>query len=409
MNILKNIYIIIAVLLISSCSKDEVIVADETNFNEKEATVSQNGFFPGDEVTRATLSYGSKGLTINWNVDDKFGIFPTSEDDNSTTASKTSMQLFTCYSVYDDPQNAGINSDYNDFHFLSNYGYTAYYAKTINPEAHYDNIDFDFTEQTQKGYVNMGAYYKAGNDYNNPKYKDSETAACQHLGDVDILISPEMKRDDTKQRMFFPMRHIGAIARFFLLTPAKKLKIKELRLISNNKIFYETGKVTLTKHPYVEEYEPQEKPITVTAGFDYSTDKYNYGVCLPQFENPQVTPNEASKTNCLVLKFGANGGGIDNLYSTDTDYGNYLLAYMMMYPINTTDDDNVYVYVTAEDLETNKPLYFRTKRLANKNMFSGYVYQWKERTTEDTPIELTATLQTWQEVASGAIDTNLEK
>lgn len=408
MNILKNIYIIIAVLLISSCSKDEVIVADETNFNENEASVSQNGFLPGDEVTRTTLSYGAEGLTINWNVDDKFGIFPTSGA-NGPTPTDISMQSFTCYSVDNNPQNASINSDNSGFQFLTTYGYTAYYAKTIKPETYYNNIDFDFTEQTQKGYVNMGAYYRASNDYNNPTYKESETAACQHLSDVDVLISPEMKRDDTKQRMFFPMRHIGAIARFFLLTPAKKLKIKELRLISNNKIFYETGKVTLTKHPYVEAYVPLEKPITVTAGFDYSTDKYNFGVCLPQFIDPQVTPNEASQTNCLVLKFGDNGNGIETLYSSDTTYGNYLLAYMMMYPINTTDADNVYVYVTAEDLETNKPLYFRSGKLANKNMFSGYVYQWKERTTEDTPIELTATLQTWQEVASGAIDTTLEK
>lgn len=382
-------------------------MADETNFNEKEASVSQTGFFPGDEVTRATLSYGSKGLTISWNIDDRFGIFPTSE--NNTALEQSSMQPFTCYSVDNNPQNASINSDYNDFHFLSNYGYTAYYAKTINQEAHYNNIDFDFTEQTQKGYVNMGAYYRASNNYNNPKYKESETAACQHLSDVDVLISPEMKRADTDKRMFFPMRHIGAVARFFLLTPAKKLKIKELRLISNNKIFYETGKVTLTKHPYDASKVPAQAPITVTDGFDYNNDIYNYGVCLPQFKNPQMTADEASKTNCLVLKFGENGNGIDNLYDSDTRYGNYFMAYLMMYPITTSDADNVYIYVTAEDLETNKPLYFRTKRLANKIMFSGYVYQWTETTTEDTPIELTATLQTWQEVASGAIDTNLEK
>lgn len=409
MKLLYYIYTLAFIFAFTSCSKEEVennVMIEDNHIT----TVSQDGFLPGDEYTRATLSYGERGLTLKWQKGDEFGIFPTSDGDGKEINSGNSSQQGFKWeeTTEDDTQWATIKPHYEEFTFVESYGYTAYYPYKDEEDLSYTSIPFDFSNQIQKGYVNMGAYYKKGG-FDANEYKESELLACEHLCKADVLISPEMLT--SSKNMHFPMRHIGAVARFFLLLPAKQLKVKELRLISNNKIFYTKGTANLTRHPYKKGFTPSITPLNSST--TATTDKFNYGVCLPQFANNQIAVDEQSKTDCLLLKFGtdASASGIESLYgkSNAYNYGNYFISYMMMYPITTTDADNVYIYVVAEDLSTHKDIFLRTKKLDNQKMFSGYVYQWNERTNEDTVIELTATLQSWQEVASGAIETDLEK
>lgn len=409
MKIFNYIYIASLLTVFASCSTSENVEDAPVYEEDEKAIMSQDGFQPGDAVTRSSLSYGADGLTLNWTDGDRFGVFPTSQNGSGTVVDHSQQIEFKIPSNGANGQVATANS-VKDFIFNSQYGYTAYFPYKAN-NSRYDAIPFNFSNQTQKGYVDMGAYY-TGNKYDDPIYKASETKACQHLVGVDVLISPEMKEKENG-RMYFRMRHIGAIARFFLLTPAKKLKIKELKLISNNKIFSESGTVTLASHSYDPTALPSPTPLPLVNTNKEGADIHNYGVCLPQFANHQLSVVETDKTDHLTLKFNdGTSNGVWTLYGTGTNestrYGNYFMSYMMMYPIETTADDNVYIYVTAED-ESGKEVYFRTGKLAPKSMYSGYVYQWTERTTEDTPIELTATLQSWQEVASGAIETDLEK
>lgn len=408
MEIRNYIYLLSLLLMtFSSCSKDEN--ENKSNEQNKETIVSQDGFLPGDEVTRSILIYGKDGLVLNWSEDDQFGIFPTAGA-GTTNTNNIQQVPFRVYRVESNPQEANIRSDASTFQFLTSYKYTAYfpYRKSYNnKDLTYDNIPFDFSNQTQTAYVNMGAFYRNGQNFNNPDYKNSEQAACQHLVGADVLISPEMTPEED-QRMYFRMRHIGAVGRFYLLTPAKILKLKELKLICNNKIFSERGTVTLASHPYNKDYVPSKDPLPLTGTNNNGADNNNYGVCLPQFKNHQLTIVDSEKTDHLTLKFNDGSGSITNLYNTDKTYGHYFMSYMMMYPVVTTDADNVYIYVTAED-ETGNEVYLRSGRLANKSMYSGYVYQWTMKANEIYPIELTATLLPWQDIVADGINTDLEK
>lgn len=392
-------------LLFSSCTTKEVAeeIDSEDDF-QNTATVLIDGFYPGDEVTRSTLTYGSGGLKFSWELEDHFGIYPTGKITNnghSNNNPQASQEPFTLTTVKDGGLDAHISSDNSYFHFLSNYRYSAYTPYNAG-EINFDNIPFEFPMQTQRGYVNMGEYNKkTGGGFSNPIYMASEALACQHLGAADILISPETVSDE--RPLHFYMRHIGAIARFYLKTPTgKRLKLKEIKLIASDKIFYTRGSIDLTSHPFNASLVPS------TALPTRPEEVKNYGVVLPQASVSQISPEESSKTDCLTLKFddGTNNGVWNNCPATD---GEYILAYLMMYPINYDNTQaSAYIYVIAED-EAGNELHYRTTKLASKYMCSGYLYQWTKSVTDIYPIELTATLQSWQEVASGAIETDLEK
>lgn len=406
-------------LLLSACSSNDIVSVlpepepvpepepgQKEEYSDNTARMIMDGFQPGNAFTRATLTYGANGLAAGWSSGDSFAVYATShvkEDGSLEDNTHTSSIKFTVregesgLSVRATTQNMGFRFD-KDYRFSTCFPYQS----NID---NYKAIPFSFSSQTQKGYVDMGAYYKSGSNFDNPAYKASETLACQHLGESDVLISPEMTVRD--QMMDFYFRHVGTIARFFLLAPAQKMKMKKLMLISSEPIFYTGGTLSLKSHPYNPEYQPSN-PESADG-----TDNTNYGLTLPHFSNHQLTPDESTLTDHLDLNFddGTNNG-VWNLYDTDTRYGNYFLSYLMMYPIDMTDHKydsvNIYIYVIAEDVHGNERK-FKTGALEHMKMYSSHIYQWTQRTESIDPIELTATLQSWQEVASGAIETDLEK
>lgn len=401
-----------------ACSTKEISeVIDESEDTPNYANVHIDGFYPGDEVTRSSLSYGKNGLEFTWTIGDAFGIFPTSVLDENGNRSNNNTNVsfvpFTLNLVETSGLKANITSDNSGFHFLSKYRYTAFTPSTspsliTNAEA-YNQIHFDFSNQTQRGYANMTAYYtNPGGGYSNNAYKESEKIACAHLSASDILISPETVSDD--RPLQFHMRHIGAVSRCFIKTPVgKKLRIKEVKLIADQEIFYTRGFINLASHPYDE----NEKPSTTVPASQ--TDVKNYGVALPQAAESQITPDETSKTNCLTLKFDDGSTtephkGVWNQTDKNEEYGRYLLAYFMMYPINYDNTQaSAFIYVTADDENGNEVYYRTSKKLASKYMCSGYVYQWTNTPDDIHPIELTATLLPWQDIVADGINTDLEK
>ncbi len=396
-------------MIMASCAKTETEATEEEPING--AFISQDGFYPGDDITRSSVIFENNALVFTWNSNDKIGIFPTSKlvDENRTdNATQASQMPFNITKIVGNGQLAEITAKDLDFKFEDNYLYTGY-AQYQSQDVNYNAIPFDFSGQAQRGYVDMVSYYTKGKT--NTDYKNSEKEACRHISEADHLISAEMDPDDQSVR--FRMRHIGAIARFFLLAPMKKLKIKELKLISNNNIFYENGTIDLTSHSYQESFVPSPTPLTAVLQGE-EEDHNNYGVSLPPYSSNQLTPGEP--TNCLTLHYGEKNedgtwSGVWTLYdendASKKRYGSYFISYLMMYPIRTKAEDNVYIYVTAED-ESGHELYFRTGKLQDKQMYSGYVYVWTNTTEADTPIELTATLQPWQEIVGSEINTDLE-
>lgn len=408
--LMKNkLYIIISALLLlilSSCSSDNVVATDvDEEYEGNGARMKVDGFLPGDDYTRATLQYGAGGLESFWDPGDAFGVFATSKVTNPETGTLEDNTHAPLINFVTKPNQSGsiVNTvaQSEGFGFDPEYRFTSCYPLPTPNNDGFKKLPFSFEGQVQMGFVDMTAYYTDGK-YNSKKYLESEAIACKHLGACDVQISPEMTPVDGVTASFH-MRHVGAVARFFLLAPAKKLKLKELKLISDQKIFYTRGTYDLSSHPYNAAYTPNNDP-------DHSMDNMNYGLSLPQYSPCQISPVEDSKTDCLTLSFGSTAA-VWTMYRTDDanyqKYGNYLLAYMMMYPVNT-DGANVYVYVEAEDEQGNE-LKFKTKQLESKKMYSGCLYQWKDKTEEYEPIELTATLQSWQEVASGGISADLEK
>lgn len=422
-NIFKFSFLALLSLLLYACSTNEVAegvdIPEVNDTPENSAVVTMDGFYPGDEVTRASLSYGSNGLSFSWEKNDLFGIFPTSYIENGVLKQNdnASQIPFSLYKVEENVQNARIVSDNRGFNFVDTYKYTAY-TQYLSNAINHKAIPFDFSDQTQIGYVNMGAYYKTGGGgYNNADYKASEALACSHLSSKDVLISPEITIENDEA--FFRMRHIGAVARCFIkTTPGRKLKIKELKLIADKDIFYTKGFINLTSHPYDATAVPSTSVPTIPEKVK------NYGVTLPQAYDTdnegnktcQISPDESSRTNCLTLKFatksndGTYSEGINNLAGTDTTYGGYILAYMMMYPINYDNTQaSAFIYVTADDENGNEVYYRTSKKLASKYMCSGYVYQWTNTPDDIHPIELTATLLPWQDIVADGINTDLEK
>lgn len=305
-----------------------------------------------------------------------------------TDPEKSNQVKYGCIGIKAGAQSAVIYSSDGGFAWDENSRWTAYYPLKTTSEK-YNKIEFDFSGQKQVGFVNMTAYYNK----NMSTYRASERIACKHISDADIMISPETGLNNGG--MLFEMRHVGAIARFFLVFPKDKAyKLVKLQLICESKIFYTKGQYNLKSRPYKA----------------YASDG-DYGLTLvgANKTNSQVQPL-GDATNMLELEFEPEKVKID----TEASDGDCLIAYLMMYPVTykQSQHGNLYAYVTAIDPITNEEIHFITEPLANKDMVSGRYYQWTTYADPQDglyPIELTATLLPWQDIVGSGIETDLEK
>ncbi len=312
---------------------------------------------------------------------------------------KSKESPFTC--VPSSSQTTRIENGSADFVWDDVVRWSAYYPYKQQNEENDENYVkryFSFANQIQKALPNVGDYFEADetNDEGEKaelmnKYHLSESQACEHLGNCDVMISPETKWTDGI-RINFQMRHVGAIARIYLRAVEENLTIKDVKLICDKKIFYEQGSFTLFSHPYKNE------------------EANNFGVDLDRnSENCQIK-SVGDPVNMLKLTYADN---CVTKKSTNNIYGPYVVAYLMMYPItyNPTTDGNLFAYVTAADSEGNE-VHYVSEPLSKKTMKSGKYYQWTSATHPDDglyPIEMTATLLPWQEIVGADIDLDLEK
>lgn len=410
------LYLIAACTTLSACNSNEDFVKTEPDNLPDGGYVQRVDFRNGDEDTRSSFVFDNNVLKAGWIKGDKLGIYPTyntvetdAKKVGPTTPGATQQGCFELAEGGEGYIHID-NTDITDFTWADGFKRTAYfpYNKSFSPyngnnKVLYNSIPFSFEGQTQTGYVNMGAFYKGdasgGSGYTNPNYKQSEVDACEHLATSDFLVSPEKELEGTRIR--FPMHHLGAIARFFLLAPKENMLLKTLRLVATKPIFFTKGTVDLSSTQYDPNAADENDGLKLVSQ-TYTTD-----------ENRQMKPVESSKTSVLELSFGDN---MKTYYSTATPYGNYLIAYLMMYPVNTAGCE-MYVYLEAETLDasgnpTGTIKKYRTDNINTtpKNMFSGCYYQWTYRTLDDEhPIELTATEIPWQDVVGGSINLGEEE
>lgn len=428
-------YFCLAILLLVSCTKEEASSSNTENvWEEKEldgASATIKGFEPGNIITRSTWIFDGQNLIFGWERGDKVGVYPTAQqlengqDWNSldvnllnpetskhpeypnknifiTDYTKTQSISFAALNP-DGSQTAQLFSQGTVFEWDNMSRWTAYcpYNPEFSPlkdadKKYYNSLPFSFEGQVQEALPNMTAYYYGPNQ----TYKASETKACKHLGISDVLISSEMQWNGS--RINFQLRHLGAVARFFLLAPDENLTLKSLDLICDKAIFYKSGLFDLTSHPY-------------------RSGKYNFGANLVGDEGQsdlggiQITPTgDPSKNLTLNFPDVSSGNAVKIKKTSTTDpLSNYFVAYLMMYPINynPATDGNMFVYVTAIN-EGGEEVHFVSEALEGVNMASGYYYQWVKRTNMQDglyPIELTATLLPWQDIVGSGIETDLEK
>lgn len=435
MNNKINILFLITAILCVCCKESDELLPEA---NYEGPSVSQSDFIPGDLATRSSFEFDGSKLVFSWNVNDAIGIYTTAAKPISTRATsyqegtvsegtsesntdvetnegliipndndpstihperesglyytapeKQNQTKYVCFGTKDGAQTAKIYSQ-GGFDWDENARWTAYYPCKTNPEK-YNELTFDFSGQKQTGFVDMTYYYTAGQMAN---YRANEHEACRHIAEADVMISPETSFSNGGIR--FEMRHIGAVARFFLIfSNQKKYKIKKLQLICESKIFYTAGKYSLKSRKYNSQAVDGDYGLTLVGSGK---------------ENSQITP-DGEKTNMLELDFDpekviVNNGGV---------YSYFLIAYMMMYPITYTQAEhgNLYAYVTAEDPDNpTQDMHFVTAPLADKDMVSGCYYQWLTAANPQDglyPIELTATLLPWQDIVGSGIETDLEK
>lgn len=431
-----KIYILLAFqILFFSCNKDTADLLDE-EFDGP--SVSQSGFLPGDKATRSSFEFDGSKLVFSWSVSDAVGIYTTAakpfvsrattsdgqatsegesvgetdsgyssndglitpteneetrhpEYDNTglyyTDPEKQNQTKYVCTGIKEGAQTARIASQ-GGFDWDENSRWTAYYPCEENPKK-YDAHTFDFSGQKQIGFVNMTAYYSNKMSI----YRASEHEACKHIAAADVMISPETSFESGRIR--FEMRHIGAVARFFLVLPKDNAyKLEKLQLICESKIFYTKGQYSLKSRPYKANASDGDFGLTLVGA---------------NKANTQVQPL-GDATNMLELEFDPEKVKID----TEASDGDCLIAYLMMYPITYSQSQhgNLYAYVTAIDPTTDQEVHFVTKPLADKDMLSGKYYQWTTFANPQDglyPIELTATLLPWQDIVGSGIETDLEK
>lgn len=430
-------YLIALLTLFTACSTENDVTSGvdlptfpgDENWKEEVmegASVTVKGFEPGDLVSRTSLIYNGQSLVFSWKSTDWIGLYPTAKDLSSTPGATLdglysqsegphpsddpnvyrvkplfTQSQFNC--VGSTTQTSRITNGSSTEYFWDEIvrwsAYCQYKDEDKVKDNNYIKRHFSFAGQKQGALAEVGEYF----DYEDAtteeeknlhlsRYNESETKASMHLGDFDVLISPETKWENNY--INFQMRHIGAIARIYLRSIEENLVIKNIKLICDKPIFYENGFFNLISHPY-----------------DEAKKNENYGVDLDQTSTGcQIRP-EGDAVNMLQLDFDEtcvtkkSGNG----------WGPYVVAYLMMYPIkyDNTTDGKLYAYVTAykQGEDSSKELYYVSDPLSSKTMKSGKYYQWSSAAKPDDhlPIELTATLLPWQDIVGSGIKTDLEK
>lgn len=304
-----------------------------------------------DLNTRATYYDGQKGgVYFDWKEGEVVGIFPI--------VAEGEQMKYECKTVNTSAADAGdgiskayFRQEVADFSWTVGLNYRSYYPYIA--DATITAVPLDYTGQQQTGKPDMENYFNG----DKANYYATEKTASKHLSEKSFLLSAETQPEENKP-LGFKMNHIGGIVRFYLALPATiNASISEVRLVATKAVFHE------------------QATLNVQTG--------------------ETTPT-GEPTNNLVLK-------VTDVTLPGTTYGNYLVAYMMAYPVALTSNavlgttGKLYIYVKGND--GAKDVYFRSGALTKKDITAGVLTQFSVKPTEkDDPIDVQPiTVEEWQE------------
>lgn len=378
MNRIYYIYsIVVCIIALVSCASDDSILDSEFEESGMTATVPDKILYVDEEgqKTRSTLYFDKTNMVMKfgWKSDDQVGVFNV-----SCSADESENKLFTYRAGFDKINATTATSRFVNYSFSfdrDNF-WTAYSPYLLmqpdgTKKKPLDRESLVITYRGQKAKDNGTPGGIAPSK--NPKYtQDSETLASSHLADYDCLISTPSQPDEGQSITDFKMSHVGATMRLYMQFPegafggaGKYGKIKSIKVVTKNGN-YITSDALLKINPY-------------GSDTSYSVDK-------------QIT------TNNIELTF-------DNAENSITvpDHG-YAITYMEFFPTKIPAE-TAFLHITVDVDGVER--YFKSKALAAVNIKAGYIYQWTA-TKYDDIIELTATLQSWQDIVAG-LSTDLEK
>lgn len=308
----------------------------------------------GNQVmTRGSFYDGAKGgVYFNWKVDDVVGIVPVTGDE-------AQQMEYVCRSVTTEVENSqdGVSRGFfkqedANFAWTSSQEYRAYYPYT-SAATDATAITLDYKGQQQTGKPDMENYFNG----DKANYYATEKTASAHLSGKTFLLSDVTST--TGSTLGFKMRHIGGVVRFYLALPsAMKASIQEIRLVATKAVFHEQATLNM--------------------------------------QTGETSPAGEATNNLLLNVSDVNLPG--------TTYGNYLVAYMMAYPVALTQDavlgatGKLYIYVKGKN-SSDEDVYFRSGAVTKKDIAAGQLTQFAVKpAAENDPVEVQPiTVQEWQE------------
>lgn len=372
---MKKIYaIIITILSLTACSSDTELPAPPHIGQEEPQGIrveieAPYGLGDADVASRSSLYYDDAKniMEFEWDNSDCIGVFSLTDD-----PARSQQLKFT---QIEDPSNTSMLRTFmtNDkkLQVSTQYRYLAYLPYFPDHELDYTIIPVDYTGQRQTKPVNFTKYRT---DKSNADYKKSQKEASAHLGDYDFLCTGPT--DPTPNGgILFKMNRMGAIVRFWIvIDPKNNYVYDELQLVNNSKKF--TTKATMDANALTLTATEQSNVMSLQLGVD-------------GFDLSDPTNNGSYSTNPFY----------DWKKETNT-YTGYIMAYMMLAPINLQGDDveKSVLYITAHEKDhPERKHYFKSPGLSKPNLRPNSFYKWTVY-PEDMPIELTSiTVEEWRE------------
>ncbi len=358
---------------VTSCQSEDVLLEEVENDAKVIVIVPDKELEDANAMTRSVLSFDTKSsMKYGWEQNDKVGVFNVALPDNEVGDNIQFQFKPKTQNVIENGLSARFNND--NYSFSTDYYWVAYAPYTFHPldkkVTAFDNLPITYKGQRQySSPVPNGQHPNTDQGYS----LESEAMASKYLSEYDYMISNATQPDETGFTTF-TFSHVGSTIRFFLQFPADAFG-------GNGKSAQVTSMSVLSK------------------GSNLVSDVEL--AILPYSADNTSTYREKSKTTTNKLDLtctGEDGKGI-----SVPDNG-YLITYMEFYPSVIPNEDCL-LYVTA--IVDGVEKHYRSEPLPAKTIVAGKLYQWKP-TEWDTPIELTATLATWQEVLASPIDINLE-
>lgn len=359
--------------LFSACSNDDIANAPEEEETPMISVIVPDKVLYVDEETegpgtRSTLAYDkvNKKMIFTWDSTDAIGMFNVSDENSDNTR-------FQFKETVSNTESSSTAKFYNDNFSFDNekfwVAYSPYLPAGVKPLTR-DAIDITYRGQTALSNGTPNGLKPSTNST-----MESEALASSHLGAYDYLVSEPVKPNPDGITTF-PFKHVGSTMRLYMQFPegafggaGKTGKVKSLRVLTpKENLLVSDAKLSINQNPTGE-------------GASYSV--------------ASTTP-----TNSLELKFkGEDGTGI-----VVPDNG-FLISYMEFFPTNIPAESAL-LHLTIEVDGVEK--YFTSKWMTAVNIGSGYIYQWTAKQYNEI-IELTATIQPWNEIVGSGISTDIEK